>query len=186
MKLQKIKLEKINKHLIVALVALLVVVLAILSVKVIKDQSEGFLEGGDPADPTDYFTGFSSSEMEFKDGYFSVLVKGDTEVKKQPENEDEIYSELVEVKKYELGIVNQLAVNDFEMVMAIPNNIDRMAIRFICSAYYETGNVGAVENEGDLYSEENATDDVKYVAEQVDENSGCILGADVPMRSFEA
>ena len=163
----KINLDKWNRYIVVAIVALLVAVLAILSMNVIKNQGVELLEGGEVAYPTDYFTGFSSKDMEFKDGNLSILVDGDTQVKKEPENEDELYGEKIEVKTRELGITNELAINDFETVLVIPENLDKLAIRFICAAYYEAGNVGAAEDD------ENEV----FVTEKAGDNTGCMLGA---------
>ena len=170
----KIKADSMYRYLIVAVVALLVAVLAIVSMNIVKEQSDGFLEGGEVSEPSDYFGGFDSKYMQFKNDNFRLAVIGDTETTEELENEDEIYSELIEVKERELSIKNELVINDFEMVMKIPENLDKLAIRFISEAYYAAGNVGAVEDE------ENGG----YITEAAGVNSGCILGTAAPDGTF--
>lgn len=95
---------------------------------------------------SDYFTGFSSSQLKFDGGYLVATVKENSEI--ADEVNDEGLTDTVESGV--LNLANAIAINDLEMVFVIPDGLKSFTLVLNGSAYYANGNVSA-EKDGDGY-----------------------------------
>ncbi len=99
-----------------------------------------------------YFSGLGNNQVKFDGGYVVATVKEDSRTEEIAEND-----KVTTIEHGVLKVANKLAVNDLEMVFAIPAELKSMTLVVKSPAYYANGNIVAEKVNGNYVQKVDAT-----------------------------